>query len=221
MNKTVIVLAFLWPSLWCADSLQGGDYSMLPAASPEMTGPGVAPEKAPGHTVLAEGVLLIAGKNLLDPNFARAVILITEYDAQGTTGLVLNRPTKIPVSHALPQLKELAEHPETIHSGGPVAANLIHLLVKSDLVPQGAKQLVDNIFMVDSMETLRQLELEGNNKNEIRVYMGFSGWAPGQLETELLHGDWYIWPASSTVIFSKNPENIWYELIYLATAKWT
>ena len=194
---------------------------MFPVARSEMAGPGMALENTPGHPALAQGILLIAGKNLVDPIFARTVVLITEHDANGTTGLVLNRRTNISPGHALPQLGEFAAHLDPIHLGGPVAANHIRLLVKSDHVPQGAKLVVDHIFLVDSMETLRQLDPESNNQDNIRVYMGFAGWAPGQLETELVRGDWHTWPAGNAIIFSKTPENIWYELIYLATAKWT
>jgi putative transcriptional regulator len=176
--------------------------------------------KAQGHPLLAQGVLLIAGKNMADPLFTRTVILLTEYGSDGAAGLVLNRPTTLAASQVLPQIKGLVANPDTIHVGGPVAVDHIRLLVKGDDVPQGAQQIVDHIFMINTMETLRQLESYHIYKDNIRLYMGYAGWAPGQLETELLEGDWYIWPVSSEVIFSKHPENVWQELINLAMANW-
>jgi len=214
MKKSILIFTLLWLGLWFTDILQVGISALFPAA-------GAEPEATPGHPALAQGVILIAGKNLVDPNFSRSVILITEYDADGTAGLILNKRTKLSATHLLPQLGSLAAQLDDIHVGGPVALDHIHLLVQSASVPQGAKPVVDDIFIVDSMETLKQLELGNSHEGSIRVFMGFAGWAPGQLETELLRGDWYIWPATSTIIFSKFPENIWYELIYLATAKWT
>ncbi|MGH8120921.1 MAG: YqgE/AlgH family protein, partial [Gammaproteobacteria bacterium] len=218
---SLLVISLLWLGLWRMDLAPAQGGVLLPAANPDAMDTGTPPATAPSHTPLAKGVLLIAGKDLADPNFSRAVVLITEYSDQGTTGLVLNKRTSVSASRLLPQLENLSAHLDAIHIGGPVAVNHINLLVKSGNAPQGAQLVVDNIFVVNSMTTLKQLEEENKNGDNIRVYMGFAGWAPGQLETELLRGDWHIWPASSAIIFSETPENIWYELIYLATAKWT
>lgn len=220
MRKSICVILILWLGTWWADVVSAGGYVVFPCASAETTAAGTAQGTAPAHPVLAQGVLLVAGKNLLDPNFARTVILLTEYGDGGAAGLVLNRRTPLSASQVLPQLEGLLAKLDTIHIGGPVAVNHIRLLVKSDMVPEGARQLVDNIFMIDSVEALRQLGPEQMHKDNIRLYMGYAGWASGQLESELLRGDWFIWPASSEVIFSKNQDSIWHELIYLATAKW-
>ena len=220
MRKSICVILILWLGTWWADVVSAGGYVLVPCASLNTTTAGTAQGTAPAHPVLTQGVLLIAGKNLLDPNFARTVILLTEYGDGGAVGLVLNRRIPLSASQVMPQLEELLANLDTIHIGGPVAVNHLRLLVKSDIVPGGARQVVDNIFMIDSVEALRQLGPEHRHKDDIRLYMGYAGWASGQLETELLRGDWFIWPASSEVIFSKNQDSIWHELIYLATAKW-
>ena len=193
---------------------------MYPCATLAMTAAGTVEGNPPAHPVLAQGVLLIAGKNLLDPTFARTVILLTDYGEGGAAGLVLNRRTTLSASQILPQLGGFLANLDTIHIGGPVAVNHIRMLVKSDIAPEGARQLVGNIFIIDTVEALTQLGPGHMHKDDVRLYMGYSGWAAGQLETELLRGDWFIWPASSAIIFSQNPESIWHELIYLATAKW-
>jgi putative transcriptional regulator len=220
MRKSSYIILILWLGVWWADCVSARGYFMFPCATSDTTA-GTAEGETSAHPVLAQGVLLVAGKNLLDPNFARTVILITEYGDEGTTGLVLNKRTTLAASHALPQLDGLAAGPDRIHIGGPIAVNHIHMLVKGDNVPGGATNIVDNIFMIDTMEVLRELGPEHMHQDNARLYLGYTGWAPGQLETELLHGDWFIWKASSEVIFSKHPESIWYELIYLVTAKWT
>lgn len=216
-----VFISLLWLGPWNMGSITTGNGPIFPVAKPDVAVAAMAPGQTPGHPALKQGVLLIAGKNLLDPFFERAVVLITEYGASGTTGLVLNRRVKLSPGHDLPQLGDVTRHLDAVYLGGPVATNNLRLLVKSDKGPQGARMVVDNIFMIDTMETLRQLDPENIHNENVRMYMGFAGWAPGQLEIELLRGDWYIWPASSTIIFSKIPENIWYELISLVTATWT
>ena len=219
MRKSIYIILLFWLGVWWADVVVAGGYVMFPCVTSDSTA-GTAEGKATAHPVLAQGVLLIAGKNLLDPHFTRTVILLTDYGDEGTAGLVLNRRTTLAAGQALPQLEGLVANLDTIHIGGPIAVNHIRLLVKGDTVPEGARQVIDDIFMINTIEALRLLGPEHLHKDDVRLYMGYAGWAPGQLETELLRGDWFIWPASSEVIFSKHPENIWHELIYLATAKW-
>lgn len=220
MRKSVCIIMALWLGSWWADVVTGGSYILFPCAVSDATVSAAAEGKPPAHPVLKQGVLLIAGENLLDPIFARTVILLTEYGDEGVAGLVLNRRITTSAIQALPQLGEYGADPDTIHIGGPVAVNYIRLLVKGDNIPGVGRPIVDNIFMIDTVGALRQLESERVRKGDIRMFLGYAGWAPGQLETELLHGDWFIWPATSEVIFNKHPENVWHELIYLATAKW-
>ena len=220
MCKSICIILVLWLGSWWAHVVTAGSYTPFPCAASDATIAVAAEKKPAAHPVLAQGVLLIAGKNLLDPNFARTVILLTEFGDGGAAGLVLNRRTTLSASQALPQLGGIGADLDTIHIGGPVAMNHIHLLVNGDNIPGVGRPVVDNIFMIDTVEALRRLEPERMHKDDIRLFVGYAGWAPGQLETELLRGDWFIWPATSEVIFNKHPENVWHELIYLATAKW-
>ena len=194
---------------WCA--ALAGDKGAVPSAEPGT--------RAPAHPTLAQGVLLVAGKELADPNFSRSVVLITDYGAQGTMGVVLNR--RATLTAPLPQFKPLELHPDAIHFGGPVGLNRIMLLVRSDAALPGARRILEQVFMVDNYEALSQMQPQHRDVHNFRIYAGFAGWAPGQLEAELLRGDWHILPATSAIIFSDTPDEIWNELIYLATAKWT
>ena len=108
MVKSVLLISMLWFGTWSKEYISAGTWSMFPVARSETAGAVMAQESTSAHPALAQGVLLIAGKNLVDPVFERTVVLITEYNANGTIGLVLNRRTNIPPGNALPQLGDLA-----------------------------------------------------------------------------------------------------------------
>jgi Putative transcriptional regulator len=219
-GKSVLTI-LLFSLMICSLAAASGADSLFTAGGRQITGTDRPQGSEVAHPKLATGVLLIAGKNLNDRNFERTVILITGYDAGGTTGLVLNRRTKIPVRQALPDIEEITALLDDLYIGGPVATNHIRLLVKADQIPHGARQMVDDVYLIDTMESFKRLDLKGMDNHSVRLYMGFAGWAPGQLETEMLRGDWHTLPATSRAVFNATPENLWYELIYLAMAIWT
>jgi len=169
---------------------------------------------------LAVGVLLIAGKKLNDPNFEKTVVLITAFDSKGTTGLVINRRTKIPVAEVLPKLHKMIPLIEHLYTGGPVAANSINLLIKSDTSLAAALQVTKSIYLVNTLDQFNQLVLDDIEPGNLKLFSGLAGWAPGQLESELIRGDWYLWHTSTETVFNPAPENIWHELIQIVTAKW-
>ncbi len=169
---------------------------------------------------LAEGVLLIAGKQLNDPNFEMTVVLITKFDSEGTAGLVINRRTKIPVAEALPELQKMIPILGHLYMGGPVAVNSINLLIKSETSLPAAKQVTNGIYLINTLAQFNQLVLDDIEPGNLRLFSGLAGWAPGQLEAELIRGDWYLWHASTETVFNPAPENIWHDLIQIVTAKW-
>lgn len=169
---------------------------------------------------LAEGVLLIADKKLVDPNFEKTVVLITGYDSRGTSGLVINRRTKIPAAEVLPELKKIIPELTHLYLGGPVAVNSINILIKSETVLATAKQVTNSIYLISTLAQFNQLEPENIELENVRLFTGLAGWAPGQLETELIRGDWYLWYADAESVFNPAPENIWHELIQTVSAKW-
>jgi putative transcriptional regulator len=172
------------------------------------------------NPALDKGVLLIAGKNLNDPNFAKTIILITEYSNNGTVGLVLNRPTEIPVAEALPGITDFIPFLNYLYIGGPVATASVSLLLKSESPIEGTNQVTKDVYHINSRHLFKNLQLNKLDGQFIRIYAGFSGWSPGQLESELLRGDWYIWHAEINLIFNAEPDFLWDELIQKVTAKW-
>lgn len=169
---------------------------------------------------LAKGVLLIAGKELRDPNFEKTVILITEFDAKGTVGLVINRRTKIPVSEALPELQKMLPILDHLYIGGPVAMNSINLLIRSEVPLADATHVTHDIYLIDTLEQFDKLSPDEIEPDNLRLFSGFAGWAPGQLESELIRGDWHLWHSSAEIVFDSVPGNVWHDLIRLVSAKW-
>lgn len=169
---------------------------------------------------LAKGVLLIAGKELRDPNFEKTVVLITEYDAKGTVGLVINRRTKIPVSEALPELQKMLPILDHLYIGGPVAMNSINLLIRSVAPLADAIQVTDDIYLINTLEQFNKLSPDEIEPADLRLFSGFAGWAPGQLESELIRGDWHLWHSNAKIVFDSVPESVWHDLIRLVSAKW-
>ncbi len=172
------------------------------------------------HPQLEKGVFLIANKGLSDPNFSKTVVLITQYDDTGTAGLIINRPLSISADKVFPNIDKLTQQSGNVHIGGPVQINNLQLLVQSHTALKKSTPVFADIYLVNTPEAFLQL-LQGNKtNNSVRLYAGYAGWATGQLESELLRGDWYLWPADTASIFTLKPTSIWQKLIDLASAQW-
>ena len=174
------------------------------------------------HPELGEGIFLIAGRNLNDPNFNKTVIFITDFNVMGTTGLIINKPTDIIIDQVIPQFSQWDSITRYLNIGGPVAINSFSLLVRSDkdLPESGSKHIIDDIYLVNSMEMLNLIPHQDENKTFFKLYLGYAGWSPGQLESELLRGDWHLWQADADLIFDTEYSEIWQQLIELVSAKW-
>jgi putative transcriptional regulator len=160
------------------------------------------------------GRLLVATPLLGDPNFRRSVVLIVEHEvAEGTLGVVLNRPTKIPVGQVLEQWTELATDPSVLFRGGPVSPNsaLALALVPGKDEPLGWRALDG----APALARLGLLDLDTPPRllataiSSLRVYAGYAGWSPGQLQAEIDEGAWYVLTAEPGDVFSADPERLW------------
>ena len=170
--------------------------------------------------ILGKGVLLVAAKTLLDPNFERTIVLITEFNDEGTAGLVLNRRTIIPAAQAIPQILQILPTLKHLYIGGPVIPSAIRLLVASETEIPKANNIVDKIYLIDTLELFNEVIAHITDTGFIRLYTGSASWAPGQLESELMRGHWYLWHADTDIIFNQHPEILWDELIQIVTARW-
>src|SRR5205814_685906 len=137
------------------------------------------------------GHLLLAGAGLYDPNFRRTVILVGEHSEEGAMGVVLNRPSPIPVAEAVPPLAELpglANGDGLVYVGGPVQPDAIVVIADFEEPERAGVLVLDTIgFVPGDVETDSIGELR-----RARVFAGYAGWGPGQLESELEESSWIV-----------------------------
>ena len=169
---------------------------------------------------LAQGRFLIAGRRLMDPNFRETVVLLIRYGKSGAMGLVINRPIKVKLSAVIPDIKELEGSKETLHLGGPVLPNKMLLLMKSAKPPPESMLIFGDVYLSSSREELRRVIKNANTEEKFRIYAGYAGWAPGQLESECSRGDWHVLDADAETLFDKKSSEIWPELIHRFTVDW-
>jgi putative transcriptional regulator len=162
-------------------------------------------------------LLLIAAPSLQDPNFHRTVVLVVQ-TAGGPFGVVLNRPGAATVGDVLPQAPP-AVATLSVHFGGPVSPRGLGMLFSADEAPPGAVPMLNNLYFSGSRAVLETLARQEPPPRRLRVFAGYSGWAPGQLEAELERGDWWVWPADEQTIFDTPTEELWPKLLARATAR--
>ncbi|MHB1036752.1 MAG: YqgE/AlgH family protein [Pirellulales bacterium] len=150
-----------------------------------------------------QGHLLIASPKLLDPNFARAVVLIVEHNQQGALGIILNRPMKIALKDAWETtMKTPCESGERLYQGGPCEGPLMVLHAEASL--SGTEVLPGVHFTVESNQVE---QIVAGNPEPARFFAGFAGWAAGQLEAELAEGAWLTRPATVEQVFSREGDS--------------
>lgn len=153
--------------------------------------------------------LLIATPLLTEPPFARTVILLLEHgEESGAFGLVLNRPDTAPVVDVVPSVADIATAPDVLFSGGPVSpSTAIALgLAAPGAEPEGWTSVLPPIVTVDLDHDPALLAA---SLRALRVFVGYAGWAPGQLEREMAEGAWYLVDALPQDAFGADPEQLW------------
>ena len=145
-----------------------------------------------------QGQLLVASPSLIDPNFARTVVLVTEHTEAAAMGLVLNRPTAITVHDAVPVLAALVDAAEPVYEGGPVQPEAVVALAEFADPAHSAAIAFGSIGFLradDDPAGIRTVE------RHLRVFCGYAGWGAGQLEAELEQEAWFVAPALSADVF--------------------
>jgi len=169
---------------------------------------------------LAAGKLLVASRDLRDPNFSKSVVLLTRYGPHGAMGLVVNRPSNEPLSALLPEIEGLEPGGGRLFRGGPVQRARLVMLLRSTDDPDAARRLFDDVFISEDKGLLEQMVAEERGEASYRVYSGSAGWAPGQLEHELARGDWHVLPAEAEVVFHAEPGKVWSGLVPRDPTRW-
>lgn len=189
-----MVVPFRWPVLPCLLAVAALLWPMAPA---------VAREPA--------GLLLLAHPDVKDRNFARTVVLVTRTPSGDTIGLILNRRMR-PEGGAVP-LPEDARVRE-VYFGGPLSPR--GLLALGAVAPGGEAgggtlEVLPGLRLAVGASRVREL-VQGSAPGRVRVFAGYSGWAPGQLENEIARGGWSVLPADEGTVFDEDPDTLWERL---------
>jgi putative AlgH/UPF0301 family transcriptional regulator len=162
---------------------------------------------------LGAGKLLVASRNLGDPRFAKTVILLARYDAQGVLGLILNRRTHIPLSRALESLKAAKDRSDPVYLGGPVEMPAVFALFKPPTKIEGAEHVFDGVYLITAKALFEQTVAARPDPGVFHVYLGYAGWSLEQLQQEVGLGAWFIFPAEARSVFSADPDSLWPQMI--------
>jgi putative AlgH/UPF0301 family transcriptional regulator len=173
----------------------------------------------------AAGTLLVATRKMRDADFAQAVILLVHSDAQGVIGLMVNRPTEVPLAHLFPNLKDAPAGKAPVYLGGLVAQGARGLVLSAaknppktnpektpDKTPDktsDALPVFGRVSVISDATALEKMALSGARPDVFRVYAGYTGWSAEQLRNELKFGYWRVLPPTENVVFDPHPETLW------------
>jgi putative transcriptional regulator len=157
------------------------------------------------------GRLLVAMPVLDDPAFARAVVLLIDHDEDGALGVVLNRASEVPVSEATDTLIDLIPAPGVLFGGGPVEPDALVAIGRAhDGAARSETTFVEGLRLVDLDQ---DPVLAGVELTQVRLFAGYAGWAPGQLEHEVWHGAWAVVDSEPSDVFTSRPETLWHDVL--------
>lgn len=168
-----------------------------------------SPMPAAADSKSVTAILLTARSELPDSDFADSVVLVMNNLGPAPIGVIVNKPTPIPVSRLFPDIKRLAQMHDKLYYGGPVEFGAVWFLFRASAAPEHAIQASDGICISADRDLLLQLLGREKPMEGLRIFIGHSGWAPGQLEEEIARGDWKLGRAESNAIFNRRAEHPW------------
>lgn len=171
----------------------------------------VAQSKRPED--LAPGGMLVAPRESPDPHFAESVILLVRYDETGALGLMVNRRTTVPISRVLKEISASAGHSDPVFVGGPVELDTVFALARAPHSPEGASAVAGDTYFIAAKSALEKALGGNSNPSGFRIYIGYCGWGPHQLDNEVRHGGWYIFNHNESLAFDADPSKLWQKLI--------
>lgn len=149
---------------------------------------------------LSTGALLVATAKSHDPDFALSVVVVIHYDSDLAIGLMLNKPTNVPIAEVLPEARGKSV---TVYAGGPVTIGVRGLL--------RARSAPFFSVITNRTELLKRIA-SGVPSSRFRIYAGYVGWTAEQLQSEVARGLWKVLPANAGMVFDPHPETLWVRL---------
>jgi putative transcriptional regulator len=173
-----------------------------------------APSTAESDTLApAAGKFLVAARDLGDWHFSQTVVYLLRHNRQGTLGLIINRPGKIPLPAVVEGLDSEAAFAHRLRYGGPVESTLVTMLIHDAQESPMIEYVADDIYFSIYREVMQQLLDENKPADKLHFYRGHAGWLPGQLDNEIRHGDWHLIDGDARTIFDSENSTLWQRLI--------
>lgn len=161
---------------------------------------------------LQRGIMLLAEPFMGDPHFKRSAVLLCEHNQEGSLGFILNRPLDLSVSGLIQDFPEIDAE---VFYGGPVQNDTIHYLHDLGDVLDDSIEVADGVYWGGDFEKLKALISSKLVQPEnIRFFVGYSGWSPGQLAEEMKYGSWMVADSYANYIFKSDPDQLWSEVMH-------
>ena len=160
--------------------------------------------------VSSKALFLIARPGMPDPNFSETVVLVTQEEGAEATGVIINRPTNRSLAEMLPS-ERFKPFKEPIFFGGPVELQGLFAVFRADKLPGEALTMLPGLYLALHPNTVDLLL--STPPAQIRLFAGYSGWAPGQLRGELDRGDWLVVDADADSVFLKDTSRLWRDMV--------
>jgi putative transcriptional regulator len=160
-----------------------------------------------------KGRLLLATPSLIDPHFDRTVIYVLEHHDDGAVGVVINRPSDEALDEPLDRWIDLQSAPSSVFEGGPVEDNALIALAVTKAPELDDESLTPIIGEIASADLTADPAIVAAAVHEVRVFRGYSGWGPGQLDAEIDEGAWLVLDAQTGDVFSDNPDELWRDVL--------
>lgn len=159
------------------------------------------------ETHIDRGKVLIAEPFMLDPNFKRSVVLLCEHQKDGSLGFILNKSLDMKINDLI---SDFPEFDSTVYYGGPVQTDTVHYIHNVGDMLQNSNMISDGIFWGGDFERLKLLIDAGEvTTDNIRFFVGYSGWSSGQLNEEMRYGSWVLGDLAAEFIFKNNGLSLW------------
>jgi putative transcriptional regulator len=166
----------------------------------------------------AAGSFLVAARQQ-QGDFSRSVVFLLTYGKSGAFGLIVNRPTTLPLAKLLPDVRALQGRDDRLYVGGPVSIDHLILLIRAKSAPPDAVHVMDDIYASGSTKALGAVAGGRLAGASFRGYAGYAGWGPGQLDEEIANGDWFVVRADADAVFTDKPGDLWDKLIQTQDTK--
>lgn len=164
---------------------------------------------------LAQGKIIVSPRDSPDPHFANSVIVLARYDTSGALGLMIHFKSDLTIQKALGGLKGAEKRTDPLYVGGPVEIPVILALLRSKTAPapEGTSHVTGNLYLMTSKQSIGAALTEGRTAADLRIFIGYAGWGPGQLEREVRRGGWFIFDYDEGTVFDEHPGTLWDRMI--------